>query len=597
MHRLFFVLLGFCLFSLPLDAAEGSHWPEPVAPPDTLVYVEIAAPDRTLAAMQSFANSLLGFPIVPDLAEAFRSGLLGGITLQSVDLTRPIGLFMLGESFDDDPVPLGFFSVSDATDFERDFQQLYTGKSLLSRDGELWVYEEPDETRNYFKIMGQMVLVAEASAPLERLAGIKELPQLLSERKNPKLDGDVVALLLPRGMEALKAEIRKEIEEESEAEADADKAKRAAARRMLVEDMLSQPGALAAAVSFSGRDVGVALRLSPRAGSGLAAWVAANPGRVELSYRQAIPEAAVAASLFALAPESLRPLLDYMETRLFPAFIREATGRERSAEFLAAARAFLRDFTGEAMNAMYLADRPGDQGPRFRDLMVFGVRDVAAARALVDTHRRQVVPGLRDFNLLVEGSVVAVTREEIAGGLLAFHTTLASSPEDDFEHAVQRAMHGAGFSTYLGAGQGALVFSSDREMVESAQRRLAEEPAAPFHPLVERYPGPKWSMSRMSVAGLLQLVETLMQSAAEAGEDLPFDTAGLLQGMPAPPSGGGIFSVFYPRQGDLALEMLVPEAEIDFGRQMFMRAMMQGMQQRMEELGMEEEEEGPLIIE
>ncbi|MBE7557766.1 hypothetical protein HS125_01950 [bacterium] len=372
-------------------------WPEPILPKNAIMFLEVPAPDRALRAVQDYVNSVLGFPLLTDLEDRVRYDFLSGITLSSLDFTRPFGIIATGTDIEN-PGKVFYFPIAGAREFVRDFSQPYSGESLLKEDGRLLVYEMPDSSSYYLTFVGDYVLAGDDRQSLSEMAAIPKLADLLTERPNPRITGDLFAYL-PRRMfdllsEKAVSESLSDFERES-AGTTWSASEQAAARQALtglLADVFRQPRSLTLAVSLTGRELGVGLRLTPTPESGLARWIAANPGSATLPYARAVPDGAVMAVLAHLDAASLEGLWSYLEARIFPHLVEDATDERETRDLLARLREFAAAFTGELMQAVYRPAGEVESATRTTNVLLLGTRDAAAAQRFLDAHKDVLFP-------------------------------------------------------------------------------------------------------------------------------------------------------------------------------------------------------------
>ncbi len=585
------VTVWLCLVGaawLAVQAGAAERWPEPVLPKDAMFFLEFPAPDRSLVAIRNFVNGVMGFPVAPDLEEALRTNLMEGVTLNSVEFTRPMGFIGAG-SDPEAPKTLLYLPITSPEEFQRDLAQPYTGESLLARDGNLLVYEMPDASSYYLKFAGNYVLAGDDKAALNQFAAIPNLARLLEQRPGVRINGDAVLFVARHLFSTLEEKIPEFMQDwdKDVAAKQHVSATETAEMRKAVEgffhDVTEQPQSLTVAASVSGRDLGLALRLAPMPHSGLARWIEANPGSPTLPYVAAIPDDAFMATVMHVDPASMQPLVDYLETDLVAHMVMSSTEHQQADEVFAAMRESMRAFTGEVMYAAFMPSSTREGQPVLNNLHVLGTRNLAAARELLDKHRDVIIPLLRDQELPKQRLVASTTREEVEGGVTAYHTVLSASVYSE-EHADARAVHGDTFTTYVKPGRNALLVSTDRSALATTEQRLISGATAVFHPQESRYPGPKWSMTRARISGFVRMFRSLVAEA-------PSDASGeesmekLFAGLPEPPADSSMFSFTMPRDGDFAAKLVIPETELSYYKLIFMRAMMQSMQAGKEEEG------------
>ncbi|MBE7557765.1 hypothetical protein HS125_01945 [bacterium] len=119
------------------------------------------------------------------------------------------------------------------------------------------------------------------------------------------------------------------------------------------------------------------------------------------------------------------------------------------------------------------------------------------------------------------------------------------------------------------------MLAGRRPMLATLERCLDADDAAVFHPQAPRFPGPKWAMARLRIEAVMRAFgwPAPDSPSGEAQVDRADYVERLLAGLPEPPPDSSIFAFAMPRNGDVAIRLVIPESEVTFAKLVFVRSM------------------------
>ena len=481
------------------------------APEGALAYVRFNRPVATLSGAGEWAATMTGFPLLAGAEFALRESMLEGVRLASADLSYPFAVLMYPpEVGGGGPVAAGFFTVYSEAAFLADFVDPRTNELLLVEEDGMLIYEEPDGTMVFMRVEDNVVLAAESPQALGLLLASRAWvgEGLAGSRRG----GDVELRVLPRGVRWLRELAQVSLAEGSEEErlAGSEDALSATSEAILSEmlaDAFAQLHEATCSVILQDLDLALTLDIAPGARSGLAGWVADNPGGGLDAFAGAVPPDSFNIALVDFNLPALIPPLDYLESRLVRMLqegeVRDSDKtREDLGELTTVLRSGLAAFTGRMMFSARVLDAT-DRGIRGVSTgCVVGVRDASPAMSLLDANPAWPF-FLLDAGLFLEGWIDGVEKGR-EGPLRTYSARLAApSDAESLAVAVVEGMYGKTAAAYVLPASGALIVSDDRRAPATLAANLHRKMSGPIHPELTTLPDRTWLVVCTHLPGLL----------------------------------------------------------------------------------------------
>ncbi len=552
----------------------AAEWPFSALPADALAYVEIPSPQELAAGVDRFAATVLGTPI-PNLLQSYVSGLAGGQELTSLDWNRPAGMVFMKAAAGAQPYPVLLLPVKGEKEFLADFKDPVTGESAIekSEDGG-YSMKHPARAgdRLYLNVVGDYVALADTPVACTQMAAHLARSKAIFTRQCP-VSGDFLLHLpvsriwttyqkdIEMGIDNIRGVLPMVMQTPSPAQADVAQAVVTAELDAVVA-MTKQIDGMVIAGDLMDGDVRITKRITPKASTALAAFIAANPGAENLPYKGAIAPNSAVAMTAHLNPASFRSIADFVQKQFMP-LVMPATSEQMQA-ITQMMDGWLKQLNGDMMAAFQMEpDKPGGiAGMQVQE--VIGLVDATAGMKLVDDM-------LTHFNetrmQMGQGGSLSTQIKKLGAtdGITSYRTVVSASGDPEMVKAI-KAMYGDGFEYHLAPAKTGMVFATDKSMVQQVVTRADAGATASFHPLEGQGTPRKIMMMRYNMIEMLRMGQRL---AAAEGAPMPFQ-------LPASTNSSGVLILVGTDKGDMQGDLLIPGSEIKLMAQMVMGAMAGG---------------------
>lgn len=546
------------VLAVPSPGTGGAgDWPFSALPEDALAYVEIPRAAQTFTDVDNFAARVLGMPMT-NLAQGFLASMMGGHQLMSAEWNRPAGVVLMRRPVG--VLAIGLLPVAGESQLLADFKDPVTGETVLEKTEEGYALPHPTlpGQKVHLAFAGKYVVFGDVAATVKAMAEHAAAHPQLFTRQCP-IDGDVV-LHLPvarvwsfyqRDIEALLDNLQSTMmfamqmqptpqgrmaQEILKAELDA------------AMGMVRQLEGMALALDLAGDHLRFTKRLTPKADTPLAGFVAANPGADSLPFSGAIPPDSIMALTGRLNMASLQPMMDFVNQKIMPLVM--PASPEETARLIAAAEGMMKHYNGEFMTAYRLSSDPsaGMMGMQFEQ--VIGMTDAKAGFDFFQEHMATL--GSLQMGM-PDGGMMNTEFQSLgsADGVYSYRVVVNASGNPEME-AMTQAMYGDGMEFHLVSAKGSLVMSTDKSMARQVASRVDAGGTAAFHPRESVGPARKLGMARFSVLGVLQMAQKMAEAT---GQPAPF-------AAPVGGGGDGVLMAVGAENGELQSDLVVPFSEV-----------------------------------
>ena len=572
------VFLVACAATLAFAAGAPGEWPFTSLPPETVVYIEMPAPGETSQAVDHYAGDVIGVPI-PNLLQMGLSSVLGTNSVSGLDMARPISAFVT-QPPDSPGAPDLFvvFPITGKDAFLENLKDPGTGQSRATEADGVCTIEDgrSPSGRIAFAFTDRFVVVTEKPAAAKSAAAYFADGKPIHQR-GANLAGDV---LIHVPMERLDKTYRNHIEAgisemQSAMMQEMQNAAMPGAQEQMTAivdaevdaalQLMRQISGMVVAVDIMGSDVGLTKRVTPKAGSAFADFIAKNSGMGDLPYKNAIPPDAPIALSMQINPESYKAMMEWFDKEIMaelPGFT-----AEQRAQWKEMMDKFVPMFTGKVMAAYTLPEDGSGPLVGMHISEVVGVTDSAEALTLVDKYTESLI---ETTNAMSGMPGMNMTVKPLPGqdNMRSYQIVMSASGDPQMQD-MMKAMYGDGFAVHLLSLPQAMLVTTDTALGKQMASRVGQTGAAAIHPMESRLPADKMFAMRMSLPAIVR-VGMVMAAKATAATGDP-------DAMPPPPQAltPGILMGAGCDGGDFVSQMLVPGAEVKAMKQMITQMMQQ----------------------
>jgi hypothetical protein len=588
------IILVLALVLIPIVPAVGTpqEWPFSALPDNTAVYVEMPNPAKTAASLDRFMAQVIGMPI-PNLLQTGLMQIMEGKQLTSIDWDRPAALIVLeGDTKSKDAPIIVLLPVVSPKAFINDFKDPVTGESAIEKSRGKMTVKLPSQDKINLGFCGNYAMITDSTTYMNSALAIKGLDKIVSARPGAKVSGDLIVHVpagrlirkynddIEKGMAQAKMALPMAMKQSKTPQANIDMTIRVMeAYFTMGMDMMKQVEGGCYSVELIGNDVKITSRVTPKKGSPLATFVAANPGVDTLPYTGAIPPDSMVSMSGHVNMDSLKPSLDYLGDKIMPLIMgSDAEGLDKINDTM---KQSIKHYNGDMM-VSYKFGLKDTGGMMFDVNEAIGVNDPAKAMDFI-SESMSIMNTPAYTNLMASsGMSIKIDKqgERAADGTEVYKMVFEATGNDPNINKMVNQIYGDGMTLYMKPVGKNIVVSSNEKTFRQIASRVEKGSTASFHPLQDNLPGKKIYMGRLNLVEAIQSIFNTIKSIP-GPDGMPNPMANIQ--IPPVPSGSGILMAMQSKDGDLESCVYLPEKEISgvraIGMQIFMMIQMQQMQQ------------------